>query len=282
MDYYKILGLDRSASADDIKKAYRKQAMKHHPDRGGDESQFTVLQEAYDVLGNPNKRAMYDAGGRGSRQNFDPDAFSHAFNNIFDQGPVHDIFDFFGNRRQQRAQPRRNRDMKITVEIPLTELTETQTKTIRVQTSKGSDTEVEIQIPAGIQNNVRVKYPGLVDNFFDTIPRGDLYVYIRHQNTKDFAKLTEVDVMTRVYCDLTTAITGGKVQVAGLDGPTYNITVPAGTQSKTKFNIPNKGLWQNTNCNNRGNLIVELNINIPNINNKIEIENLKKALNVST
>lgn len=71
MDYYKILGLDSSASADDIKKAYRKQAMKHHPDRGGDESQFTVLQEAYDVLGNPNKRAMYDAGGRGSRYSTD-------------------------------------------------------------------------------------------------------------------------------------------------------------------------------------------------------------------
>ena len=73
-----------------------------------------------------------------------------------------------------------------------------------------------------------------------------------------------------------------KFRLQDLDGPKYNITIPAGTQSKTKFNIPNKGLWRDTNCNNRGNLIAELNINIPNINNKIEIENLKKALNVST
>jgi len=282
MDYYKILGLERSASADDIKKAYRKQAMRHHPDRGGDKDQFTRLQEAYDTLSNPNKRAMYDAGGQGNRQHFDPHAFNEAFNDIFDRGGVNDIFDFFGNRRQPRQQQRRNRDMKITVEVPLTELTETQSKTVRIQTSKGQDTEIEIQIPAGIQNNVRVKYPGLGDNFFDTMPRGDLYVYIRHANTHQFVKVTEVDVMTKVTCDLATAIKGGKVQVDGLDGSTYNVTVPAGTQSKTKFNIPNKGLWTDTHCNVKGNLIAELNIIIPNINNKTEIENLKKALNVST
>lgn len=274
MDYYKILGLERSASADDIKKAYRKQAMKHHPDRGGDKDQFTRLQEAYDTLSNPNKRAMYDAGGH--NQNF-----NHVFNDIFDQGGMNDIFDFFGNRRQ-RPRQQRNRDMKITVEVPLTDLIESQTKTVRIQTSKGSDTEVEIQIPAGIQSNVRVKYPGLGDNFFDTMPRGDLYVYIRHANTHQFVKVTEVDIMTKVTCDLATAIKGGKVQVDGLDGSTYNVTVPAGTQSKTKFNIPNKGLWVDTRCNVRGNLIAELNITIPNINNTIEIENLKKALNVST
>lgn len=279
MDYYKILGVNRTASADDIKKAYRKQAMKHHPDRGGDQAQFTQLQEAYDTLSNPNKRAMYDAGGQ--NQNFNNANFNQAFNDIFDQGGMGDIFDFFGNRRQQRPR-QRNRDMKITVEVPLTELIETQTKTVRVQTSKGSDTEVEIQIPSGIQSNVRVKYPGLGDNFFDTMPRGDLYVYIRHANTREFVKVTEVDVMTRVTCDLATAIKGGKVQVAGLDGSKYNVTVPAGTQSKTKFNIPNKGLWTDTHCNIRGNLIAELNIIIPNINNTTEIENLKKALDVST
>ncbi|MDX1535840.1 MAG: DnaJ domain-containing protein [Candidatus Spechtbacterales bacterium] len=123
-DYYKVLGVDKSASQDEIKKAYRKLAHKHHPDRGGQEDEFKKINEAYQVLSDPKKRKQYDQFGSSYEnmggQGFNPNDFGFGgaggFNVNFE-----DIFDFFGGAQAQGARRSRGRDIEVIIEIALTE-----------------------------------------------------------------------------------------------------------------------------------------------------------------
>jgi len=134
-DYYKILGIDRSASQDEIKKAFHRLAHKHHPNKGGDEKKFKEINEAYQTLFNNEKRAQYDqfgqvfeGGAPGGGAGFDPGWFwgnnrPEGFNVEFDLGDLGDVFgDFFGfNSKKQARDIRKGSDIKIEIEIPLEE-----------------------------------------------------------------------------------------------------------------------------------------------------------------
>ena len=120
MDYYKTLGVNKNASQSDIKSAFKKQAMKHHPDKGGDPKQFQQLNEAYEVLGNAQKKSQYDMfgtanpqqGGPGRTWEFRSDSFPDDIGDVFNQ--------FFGGGRSpfgQRQPFRKNRDIIIQTEI---------------------------------------------------------------------------------------------------------------------------------------------------------------------
>lgn len=131
-DYYKILGVEKGASADEIKKAFRKLAHKHHPDKGGDAEKFKEASEAYAVLSDEKKRNEYDTygsagpgqgfGGGGQGQGgFDPSGFQGGFGGGFEGVDLNDIFgDFFGGGRQQ-SQARRGRDIAVDLEISFSE-----------------------------------------------------------------------------------------------------------------------------------------------------------------
>lgn len=257
-DYYSILGVTKTSSQDEIKQAYRRLAMKYHPDRtGGDDTKFKEIQSAYDTLGDPDKRQQYDTGGQPQFRNFNG-GFGHPdINEIFKNFG----FQFGGDPFGAFRQPRRNQDLRISIAANLAETLEEITKTVSIEFSKGGRQTVEIKIPRGITNGSTVKYPGLGDNFFDTLPQGDLYVDIILQ-PQDGYTVHGTNVVTELEVDCLTAIVGGEFTVSNFDGKQYNLTLPPGTQHGQGFRIKDQGLWD-INSSTRGSLIVKINIIIP-------------------
>jgi DnaJ-class molecular chaperone len=162
---------------------------------------------------------------------------------------------------QRQHQARRNRDLRVDVPLALASTLEEQTKTISVQTTNGHRETVEVKIPKGVTNGTQIKYAGLGDNLFNTIPRGDLYVHFSVRNADGFVA-NGLDLYTQVSINCLNAITGTQVHVVGLDSRVFSLTIPQGTQPGTKFRIPNQGLYQ-MNADVRGHLYVEVEVTIP-------------------
>jgi DnaJ-class molecular chaperone len=259
MTHYETLGVAENASADEIKRAYRKLASQHHPDKGGDVKKFQEIEEAYRVLSDTQQRQQYDMQRNGVGQ-FRFTSSGPGFTNIDD---VFRSFGFggdpFGNFRQQ--QPRRNKDLRIAIPVPLVATLTEHKKTISVQTTNGERTTVEVTIPRGVTNGTTIKYTGLGDNLFNTIPRGDLYVQFNIHGHEDFL-LNGIDLYTPVSVNCLLAIVGGKAMVEGLDNKQFELTIPPGTQPGTRFRIPNQGMYQ-MNSDTRGHLYAEIIITIP-------------------
>ena len=264
MNYYEILGVDDKATPDDIKKAFRKLASQHHPDKGGDTAKYQEIQRAYDTLSDSNKRQQYDMqrNGMGGFREF------HFHSNDMGHPDISDIFrsfgfggggDPFGGFRQQA--PRRNKDLRVNLHLELNSTLEDQHKTISVQTTNGHRETVDVTIPRGINSGTQIKYAGLGDNMFNTIPRGDLYVQIVVTEIENFVA-SGLDLFTQVNVNCLLAITGGEVNVPSIDNKVFSINLPAGVQPGTKFRIPGQGIYQ-MNSELRGNLYVEVVITVP-------------------
>ena len=152
MDYYKTLGVNRNASQSDIKRAFKKQAMKHHPDKGGDPKQFQQLNEAYEVLGNEQKKSQYDMFGTTNQQpggartwEFRTDSFPDDIGDVFNQ--------FFGGGRSpfgQRQPFRKNRDIIIQTEINLEDVLKGKDLIATYRLTNGKEQSVNINLPAGV------------------------------------------------------------------------------------------------------------------------------------
>lgn len=272
MDYYSILGVPRGASDDEIKTAYRKLAMKHHPDRGGDQAEFQKIQEAYATLGDASKRQQYD--------NPQPQGFEFHFGG---GNPFEDIFSQFGFAQRgqdpfahMRQAQRRNRDLRIRIQLKLAETLDEHSKTVSVQTTNGERQTVQVNIPRGVTTGSSIKYPGLGDNMFSTLPRGDLYVTF----VVDEDPLYQVHGMDLLYtCQINCvdAMLGVDCDIPSLEGKVFNIAIPAGTQNGAKFRIPNQGLYSlDHNGTIRGSLIVQVNVTIPKALSEKQIELLRQ------
>jgi len=264
MTHYQTLGVAENASQDDIKKAYRKLAMQHHPDRNnGDDTKFKEIQIAYDAVGDEQKRQQYDM----QRQN--PGGIR--FNMNDGQHPdIEEMLRNFGfgfSRRGQdpfsgfRRQARKNQDLKVEVMVPLSSTLGAQKKTISIQNTTGKRDSVEVNIPRGVTPDSTIKYPGLGDNHYEDLPRGDLYVLVRVQNDTDY-QVHNLDLIKVLDINALDAIIGTKVNVTSITGKQFEMVVPAGTQHGRKFKIPSQGLYA-MNQSSRGNLIVVANIIIP-------------------
>jgi DnaJ-class molecular chaperone len=262
MTHYATLGVGENADADEIKRAYRKLASQHHPDKGGDTAKFQAIQTAYDTLSDTGKRQQYDMERQGMGN-----GIHFQFNGGM-PGGIHDIFrnfgfpgavDPFGQMRQ--PPPRRNKDLRVEIAIPLVDTLSEITKTISVQTTNGHREILEVKLPRGVTNGTNIKYPGLGDNLFNTLPRGDLYVQIAVHGSEHFV-VRGIDLYSQISVNCLTAIVGGTAIISGLDNREFELSIPAGVQPNTKFRIANQGLFQ-MNTLHRGDLYVELQLSVP-------------------
>jgi curved DNA-binding protein len=270
MTHYDTLGVSESASQDEIKKAYRKLANQHHPDKGGDTNRFQQIQSAYETLSNDQNRAQYDAERRGmsgfrfsvngqdvgSGMPHEMEEMLRNFGFAFGAGFANsaDPFNVF-------RQPRRNKDLQIEIAVSLASTLDEQVKIINVRTSNGDTYPVEVRIPRGVKPESTIKYSGLGDNFFASLPRGDLYVKIRIEANAEFG-VDNYDLHQTLEIDCIKAMLGGVCSITGLDGRVFELNVPAGTQPGTRLRIPNQGLYI-MNQNIRGSLLVNVKITIP-------------------
>ena len=271
MNYYEILGVSEQATPDEIKKAYRKLASQHHPDKGGNKDRFQEIQVAYDTLSDNQKRQQYDLERRGFGNGFSRFHFTSGghpnIDEIFKQFGFGDPFGGF------RPQQRRNKDLRIEIPIPLVSTLESQTKIISVSTTNGQRETLEVNIPRGVTHGTNIKYPGLGDNLFNTIPRGDLYVQFNVYPAENFI-VNGVDLYTAISVNCLIAITGGMARVTGLDDRVFDLTIPPGTQPGTRFRIHNQGLYQ-LNSDTRGHLYAEVNITVPRDLSESQLEIIK-------
>ena len=258
---YDILGVPKGASEDEIKRAYRKLAAKHHPDRGGDTAKFQEIQGAYETLTDPQKRAAHD----------NPNPFQQGFRQTgpgnfefhFGGGSPEDIFaQFFGHPfQQQQRQPRKNKDLRIALDVTLASTLDNQSKQVSVQTTKGDRFTVDVNIPRGVNHGTTIKFGRMGDNMFDTLTRGDLYVIINVIPDERF-DVHGLDLYAKIQIDSIDAMLGTDTFIRSIDGKEFKIKIPPGCQYGTKFGMSGHGLYA-MNSEHRGNMIIEIVIETP-------------------
>jgi len=309
-DFYEILGVSKSASPDELKRAYRKLAMQHHPDRNaGDknaEQKFKDLNEAYDILKDDQKRAAYDRFGHAAFEQ----GGGHPGGFGFAAGGFADIFDEMfgeimrGGRRGQGGASRGS-DLRFNLEVSLEEAFRGKQTTIRVPTlvacdqCKGSGAEagskpvtcprcqgrgklrmqqgfftieqtcagcqgagrvidnpcktcggqgrvrrektLSVNIPAGVEDGIRMRLAGEGEVGLRGASPGDLFVFISVTPHRIFQR-DGANIHCRVPLPITTAALGGTIEVPTVDGSRTRVTVPAGTQSGHQFRLRSKGM----------------------------------------
>ena len=236
-DYYRILGIDKTASESDIKKAYRKLASKHHPDRGGDADTFKQVQEAYDVLSNKSKRSAYDSpqGFYTNRNNFD-DLVSSYFKD----------FNVHVNMRQQM------RDTRIVLRIELEDVARGGPRLISVN-NRNSSTPVEIDVPQGILDGETVRYPNLLNN-------QDLVVEFRINSHPEWRR-EGLDMWCEKQLNFWELVVGTEVIVKDILGRSVNLKVPEKTKPDSSLRLKARGLERQG--HNTGDIFVKIRATLP-------------------
>lgn len=234
-DYYQILGIERAATADDVKRAYRRLASQHHPDKGGDKSRFQEIQEAYDVLGNSQRRQQYDQPSYG----FAPEGFA-----------FQDVFDIF---RQQAMAQGRTRVTRMQLWIGYRDLLDPAPKTVSVATPQGQ-ANIELTVPGHIEDGESVRYPRLA-------PGGhDLVVQFRIRPDEDWRHDAR-NLIAEFEFTIWDLILGSSVTMTTPEGITMDVRVPAGTQPGSSLRVRGHGLHDRR--GGRGDLMIKIAARIP-------------------
>jgi curved DNA-binding protein len=268
-DYYRILGVERKAGEDEIRKAYRKLAMQYHPDRNpGDkqaEERFKEINEAYQVLSDPKKRSYYDRLGsdysnwqrRGAPGNFNWDQYGgFPGGTRIDPDDMQDIFsDFFRTIfgiRGEEPGARRSPAQGYQQELEIT-LDEAYKGTTRVLQTDGK--QKQVRIPAGVRTGSKVRVAGAGPNGLD------LYLIVGVKDDKRFERRGD-DLHTTATVSVFTAVLGGEAEVETLNGK-VKLNIPPGTQPEQVFRLSGRGMPHVKNPDEKGDLFVRLKVQIP-------------------
>ena len=301
-DYYNILGVPKLASAGEIKKAYRKLALKYHPDHNkGDkaaEAKFKDLSEAYAVLSDTEKKKQYDMfGAEGFQNRFSQEDIFRGF----DFGSIFSEFGFRGGGRSQnifsqmfggaggtgqrhyrtggfRGQNQAMKGQDLLYELPLTleELFENTNKIISYQLDGRQET-VSVKIPAGIPAGRKLRLQGKGQAGPYGGPAGDLFVKIRVLDHPVFRREND-DLYLKQIISFSDAALGTEIEVPTIDKKLLKLKIPPGTQNNAKFRLKGYGL-PHMKGQGRGDAYAEISIEIPkNLNKKQKtiVESLKK------
>ncbi|MDT3695286.1 MAG: J domain-containing protein [Ignavibacterium sp.] len=300
-DYYKILGVEKSATQGEIKKAYRKLAMKYHPDRNqgnkAAEEKFKEITEANEVLSDPEKRKKYDTLGANWKQyqhtggqGFD-DFFAHFgggrssgsgaayefsgdIGDIFGSmgGGFSDFFEsFFGGGRGfsggRTSQQRTAVDVQAVLNVSLEDVFNGSEKTINVDGKK-----LKVKINAGTKDGQKLRLKGLGRSKTAGGIKGDLFLTI-HVLQHPFYEIKDNQLFYNLDIDLYTAVLGGKESIETLDGKTVSVSIPEGTESEKVLRL--KGLGQIEN-GVRKDLFINIHVTVPKNLNREEKELFNK------
>lgn len=300
-DYYKTLGVEKNADAEDIKKAYRKLALKYHPDRNPNnreaEEKFKKISEAYAVLSDPEKRKQYD--------NFGSDQFSQKFSqeDIFRDFDINQILrdmgfggiggagnrrgtytfrhggpfgDTFGQGHQRYYEaPQKGEDLQYNLNITLEESVFGADKKIALQNGKQVN-EINVKIPAGISTGKKLRLTGKGYAGLQGGPAGDLYLNINVMPHPIFARDGN-DIYIEKSILFTQAVLGTSIDVPTIDGTIKRIKIPSGTQNGTKIRMKGFGApaLKGT-SSTKGDQYVKITIEVPRKINEKQLQLIKK------
>lgn len=243
-DYYKVLGVEKSASADEVKRAFRKKAHEYHPDKdGGNEEKFKEVNEAYQVLGDEQKRKQYDQFGSAA---FENGGFGQGFGQGFggfgangvhvdfgDLGDLGDIFgSIFGGRQHRRP---RGQDLETTVRISFKEMVYGVERELNIEGKT-----FNVAIPAGIQDGQALRLRGKGGAAPEGGDPGDLYVRVVVDAHKTLVRHgAHIHLLLKI--GFTQAALGDELEVETVDG-SVKLKIPAGTQSGAELRLRGKGV----------------------------------------
>lgn len=272
-DYYQLLGVKKGASAEEIKKAYRKLAVKYHPDKNpGDkqaEERFKEINEAYAVLSDPQKKAQYDQfGSTGFHQRFSQEDIFRGFDvgDIFkDMGyGTEDIFSrIFGGGFQAggryRARKQRGEDYSMDLHISFRDAATGGEKRVSFLRD-GVREDLSVKIPAGIENDAKLRIKGKGGQGLNGGPPGDLFLTVKVASDPEFVREGD-DIIVERAIRFSEAALGTSLEVPTLEG-NKRIRVPAGIQPGTKIRLKGFG-FPRMGKSSKGDLFVRINVKVP-------------------
>jgi curved DNA-binding protein len=302
-DYYKILGVEKDATQEEIKKAYRKLALKYHPDRNPDnkqaEEKFKEITEANEVLSDPEKRKKYDQLGANWKYYQQPGTGGPGMDDFFSQfggtggrssyqysGDLGDLFgniggfsDFFesffggrgaGSRSGAYSAAQKGQDYEANLNLTLEEVFNGVDRQITVDGKT-----LKVKIEQGTRDKTKLRLRGMGSPGTHGGEKGDLYLNI-HVIDHPFYEVKEDDLYYNLDVDLYTAVLGGNVQIQTLDHKKLNIVIPPETDNGKLLKLRGQGIMKKDNKNKRGDLFIRIIVQIPKHLSKEEKELFNK------